>query len=201
MRIIKQGDKFNDWKIINEVSSKNGNRRFLCVNSKGRQRKVMLKHLISGASKGYFLQKKKHGMSKTRIWNIWMGMKARCKIKTIIAYKSYGGRGIKIKKDWFEFEKFYSDMKEGYTDEMTLERIDVNGDYCKENCKWITKGEQTRNTRKTVYINFQGERKKLLDLVDEKKINYNTLYNRIFTYKMPLEKAILTKVRTKKLTH
>lgn len=98
---------------------------------------------------------KKHGMSNTRIYNIWRAMGQRCKNPNNLQYKDYGGRGIKI--EWTSFEDFYRDMYEDYLrhekkhgfKNTTIDRIDNDGNYCKVNCRWATKAEQMMNTRRT----------------------------------------------------
>lgn len=91
----------------------------------------------------------KHGMSATKTYKIWAGMKRRCTNPNEKFYAHYGGRGIKVDEAWSaSFDRFLEDMgecPEGYS----IERIDVNGDYTKNNCKWIPESEQPRNTRKT----------------------------------------------------
>ena len=90
---------------------------------------------------------RKLGMSTTRAYTIWANMKSRCANKNDPAYPNYGGRGIIYDITWGSFEGFWEDMKEGYEDTLTLERVDVNGNYTKSNCTWISKGMQSRNQR------------------------------------------------------
>lgn len=118
-------------------------------------------------------------------------MKQRCNNPNVKAFKNYGGRGIKYAKHWEKFDGFLEDMLTGYKPNLTLERIDVNGNYCKENCTWITKAEQTHNTRKTIFVEYHGSKIKLLELAKMHDMNYCTLYSRLFTYKMPVERALL----------
>lgn len=102
----------------------------------------------------------KHGMCKagqqTRFWKIWAGMKNRCLSSTTPCFHKYGGRGIKVCERWMKFENFYEDMKEGYTDKLTLERKNNNGNYELSNCRWATWMEQQNNKRNSVFIEYGG---------------------------------------------
>ena len=89
-----------------------------------------------------------HGMTKTREWNSWRGMTERCYNPSHKNYGQYGGRGITVCESWHKFENFFRDM--GYRpDKKSLDRINVNGNYCLENCKWSTQREQMLNTRRS----------------------------------------------------
>lgn len=101
----------------------------------------------------------KHGMIKTRLYRIWVNMKSRCYIKSSSRYFSYGLRGIKVCKEWLNFEKFMDwSLKNGYKKELSLDRINVNGDYCPENCRWTTFHQQAVNQRlrKTNKTGYKG---------------------------------------------
>lgn len=87
----------------------------------------------------------KHGMHKSRIYQTWADMKIRCDNPEHKSYAIYGGRGITYDSKWIQFENFLAEMGESYEDHLTLDRIDPNGNYCKENCQWVTKQEQGRN--------------------------------------------------------
>ena len=84
---------------------------------------------------------KKHGMSKTRQYKIWEDMKKRCDNKNSKCYHRYGERGITYDPKWKTFEGFWKDMEDGYSDNLTIDRIDNNGDYTKKNCQWINQQE------------------------------------------------------------
>lgn len=100
-----------------------------------------------------------HGKHGTRLYRIWQAMHARCYIKTNPAFKNYGGRGIAICSEWVkDFQAFYDwSMANGYDDSLTIDRIDVNGNYEPNNCRWATKAEQAVNTRVNRYLTYNGE--------------------------------------------
>lgn len=86
-----------------------------------------------------------HGMSKERIYMLWSAMLSRTRYGG--RYKNHAGRGISVCQSWLDFENFYEDMGENYKDGLELDRIDVNGDYCKENCRWVDRSTQAFNKR------------------------------------------------------
>lgn len=86
--------------------------------------------------------------SNTRIYRTWQDIKRRCLEPTRKSYPNYGGRGIKLQESWKTFRGFWEDMGAEYEEHLTIERLDVNGDYCKSNCCWIEKKYQAKNKRK-----------------------------------------------------
>jgi hypothetical protein len=106
---------------------------------------------------------RKHGLSKHPLYLKWLSMKDRCYNKKCISYKNYGGRGIKVCDKWKNsFIEFYDwSIKNGFLENLTIDRIDVNGDYSEINCRYIQINEQSLNKRNNFFIFFNGEKKTL----------------------------------------
>ena len=128
-----------------------------------------------GCHKNKNLRRFTHRMSGTSVYDSWCHMKTRCDKKRGKDYKNYGGRGITYSKDWEKFENFYRDMGDKPSG-MTLERIDNNGNYCKENCKWATRSEQNNNTRHCKFYTYKGKRYSMKNLAREIQVNYWSLW-------------------------
>ena len=100
----------------------------------------------------------KHGMSNSRLFKIWPGMKARCYNKNVPAYKNYGERGISVCTSWIEsFEEFEKwSFEHGYSDDLEVDRIDNNGPYSPQNCRWVSRKENCRNRRNNYQVEVNG---------------------------------------------
>ena len=124
---------------------------------------------------------KTHGLGYTRLYDIWRTLKGRTLNPKNKHYNDYGGRGITICEEWLDIHNFYNwAMSNGYSDELSIDRIDNDGNYCPENCRWTTKTIQSRNQRiqknnisgfKGVYFNKASKK-----FVARIKINYKTIY-------------------------
>jgi len=123
-------------------------------------------------------EKKRHGMHHTNIHNVWTGIKQRCFNKNSPAYKDYGGRGITVCDEWLNFGGFYKDMREGHKKGLMIDRVDNSGNYEKSNCKWVTRAEQNRNTRRNIFIEWEGKKYVAFDLANKLGINNDTLLYR-----------------------
>lgn len=144
-----------------------------------------------------------HGMKNTRLYKIWSGMKDRCLNEHSHNYSRYGGRGINICQEWIDnFIYFYNwAMENGYADDLSIDRIDVNGNYEPNNCRWVVSEVQNYNKTITVKIKINGEYKTLKDIEKEYGIPLSTLrgrYKRFSNGKISLDE-FLSKKRIVKL--
>ena len=158
------GQKFNMWTVLSFDSIKNGKAYWLCKCECGTTKVVCGTSLTKntrpskscGCLRSTTRHSIKHGFKGTRFYNIWNTMKQRCFNKNKDNYMYYGGRGISVCDNWLDFINFKNDMYESYIihldifDEKntTIDRIDFNKNYCKENCKWSTLSEQNKNKRR-----------------------------------------------------
>lgn len=133
--------------------------------------------------------KPKHGLSKTKLYSVWCSMKSRCHNPTDAAYHYYGGRGIIVCERWREdVQNFFEDMgfaPEGYT----LDRINNDGNYCPENCEWVSRKHQMNNRRCNRFITFDGVRKTAMQWSQDLGIPHQTIYARI-DLGWPVEKVL-----------
>lgn len=94
---------------------------------------------------------------KHRLYSTWKSMRSRCNNPNVDMYRYYGGKGIQVCDEWAEFWVFVDDMYPSFIEGLTLDRIDNNKGYCKENCKWSTKFEQATNQGKSLKLMYLGE--------------------------------------------
>lgn len=123
----------------------------------------------------------KHGFYGTRLYEIWRAMKKRCYLKTHVQYDNYGGRGIVVCDEWKDNSKNFFNwaMENGYRDDLTIDRIDVNSNYEPSNCRWVDWKTQNRNTRKNHFITYNGETHCLTEWGEIVGIDPRTLHERI----------------------
>jgi hypothetical protein len=120
-----------------------------------------------------------HGMSKTNTYSTWSGMKARCFNTKNKFFHYYGGRGITVCDRWLDFVNFVADMGEKPSKEYSLDRIDNDGNYSPENCRWATKTEQMNNRRINRRLSFNGENLTISEWCKKIGVATQTIYNRI----------------------
>ena len=137
-----------------------------------------------------------HGMSKTRLYREWAGIIYRCTNPKCSSYNRYGAKGVTFCKEWRKFEPFAEwALSHGYTDDLTIDRINTSKGYEPNNCRWVTVREQNNNTSKTVWLTHNDETLPISYWADKTGIKKHTLYDRIFRYGWSIEKALTTPVR------
>lgn len=143
---------------------------------------------------------RKHGKSSSRLYSIWKGMIGRTERESQIKYCDYGGRNIKICEQWRgDFQNFNNwAISHGYQEGLTIDRIDTNGDYCPENCRWITMKEQNNNKRNNVMVEYKGEVLTLAQWGEKLGIKRDTLKARLHKLGWSVEKTFETPVRKRK---
>jgi hypothetical protein len=139
-----------------------------------------------------------HGLRHTRQYWVWNAMKNRCDNNKNKAYKYYGGKWITYDKKWNTFEWFWEDMNKWFWDNMSIDRIDGNWNYCKENCRWSTKVEQCKNKSNTLFVEHNWEKKCLQDWIILLWVNRQTIQSRIYKQWYSPEEALFTKINSRK---
>jgi hypothetical protein len=136
----------------------------------------------------------KHGDAagkKTAEYSVWEGLRKRCRNENDSHFHMYGGRGIEVCSRWDDFANFLSDMGRRPSGAHSIERIDTNGNYEPENCRWATTVEQANNTRRNVYVTINGQHMSLADACGGSKTSfYQTVYSRHVRLGWPIERAL-----------
>lgn len=138
--------------VVEQLASlqhKHGKRRlWKCLCDCGQTSKVPTTHLTTGHTKSCgCMERKTHDMSHSKPYKVWNNMKNRCSNPNVPRYKDWGGRGITYDPRWESFSSFWEDMKEGYMEGLSIDRIDNDKSYYKENCRWATRTDQQNNKR------------------------------------------------------
>lgn len=135
-----------------------------------------------------------HNQRHTRLYEVWKTMKQRCGNPNNSSYKNYGARGICVCDEWKDsFQNFYDwSMKNGYCIGLTIDRINNNGNYCPENCRWTDRVTQANNSRWNKYITINGQTHSLADWCRIYKMPYMVVSNRAFRYGWDIVKALET---------
>lgn len=119
----------------------------------------------------------KHGHSSERTHVIWRMLVNRCSNPNATNYKDYGGRGITVCPEWLDYEKFLSDMGPA-PEGLTIERLDNDKGYSKDNCVWATAQQQGRNRRSSVMLTYQGRTQSMVAWAEELAISYSAVKQR-----------------------
>ena len=196
------GKKFGRLTVIKYEDTANNVSRWRCLCGCGKETVVYGCHIRSGHTRSCVCLSlevsTKHGMEGTLIYRIWGGMKSRCLDETNKNYHRYGGRGILVCDRWLKFENFFADMGNKPVG-LQLDRIDNDGPYSPENCRWATVKEQANNRRSNRWINFMGMRKTITQWSEYIGISLNVLNARINQRGWSAERAFTEPVRKRVL--
>lgn len=178
------GKRFGKWTVIAETAKhpSRSNAHWICRCECGTEKTLNGSNLTrsQNPSRSCFpCSQRQHGMEGTPEYVVWQKMKQRCYNPNCKDFPRYGQRGITVSNDWMQFSAFFSDMGKRPSPKHTLERKDNDLGYSKENCKWATWAEQSRNKRSNRLITAFGKTQCLADWAIESELRYKTLQSRI----------------------
>lgn len=200
------GQRFGRLVVLGKNGKQKDKTYWDCICDCGKITKVETSKLKSGHTKscGCYMRERakeaniKHGMFGTKLYNTYCRMKQRCYDKNYPKYKNYGFRGIGICEQWLGkdgFINFYNwAMDNGFNENLSIERIDVNGNYEPDNCKWITMAEQAKNKTTTIKVKYKNNFLTLIELCEKLNLNYKTIWSRIHNG-WDIDKAITQPIR------
>lgn len=199
------GQKFGRLTVIKRAeNSKTKQTRWLCKCDCGKTKIILSNSLKSGKTiscgclHNDLLKQRlsKHQKTKTRLYKVWLRMKARCYNAKVKEYNLYGGRGIEVCNEWKNnYMSFYNwALSNGYDEnakykECTIDRIDVNGNYEPSNCRWVNSTIQSKNKRINFLVTYKNETHCLKDWSEILNINYSVLHKRLKYLKWSVEKS------------
>jgi len=200
MAISMVGNQYGKLKVVKEAGKNKRGYLFECLCECGNTAIYPGKDLRSGNNKSCGCIHKKHGQSHSVIYSAWANMKRRCNDPSNKSYANYGGRGISYDPYWEEFNNFYEDMKETFEEHLSLDRIDVNGNYSKSNCRWTDKETQSNNTTTNRFITYKGETLTVAKMARKYGIT-EELFKTRFNSGWSVESAIETPLRFERITY
>lgn len=175
-------EKFGRWVVLSQGPKKNTHYSWVCKCECGTTREVLGIHLKNGKTKSCGCLKIEnnvkrlttHGKSKFEEYSVWNRIINRCTNPNSPDWENYGGRGIKVSDDWrHNFELFFLDMGKRPSKNHSIDRINNDGNYEKENCRWSTPKEQARNTRRNTIVNLNDKKMSLAEAAEILNLNYN----------------------------
>ena len=179
------GQRFGSLFVVSRATDTGGGKKpvvkWECLCDCGKKVAVKSDCLLSGHTKSCGCQKIKHGYSnKERLYDTWKNMRRRCTNPKNKRWAQYGGRGIMVCPEWNEYSNFRSwAMSNGYRDDLTIDRIDVNGNYCPSNCRWADDKTQANNNSRNRFFNHNGEKVTMSQLADRLGVSYSALQHHI----------------------
>lgn len=199
-----EGQRFGHWLVVCRAeNNKQGKRRWHCICDCGRRRSVDSYGLLHGGTKGCISCRRRDfwrnkprekSLEDSPLYCVWEGIKQRCHNPNAHAYEIYGGRGIKVCERWQNSRNFIADMSPRPPG-TELDRIDNDGSYSPENCRWATKKENNRNRRDNRMLTFRGETKPLVVWAEELGLTYGALSVRLSRLGWSVERALTTPVK------
>ena len=189
------GQKFNRLTVLEELD---GN-KVLCRCECGNEIISGRGNVRSGHTKSCGCYKEevskitsfKHGMSRSPVFRSWAHMMERCTNKNCADYKNYGGRGIAVCDEWQDSTIFIEwAFSHGYKEGLTIDRINVDGDYTPNNCRWVTRSDQNKNRRSTILLTYNGKTQCAKDWAREYGVKYETFLRRL-RRGVPIEQALI----------
>lgn len=203
MRLIDlTGQRFGRLTVVERGESLSGHTRWKCVCDCGNECLVHATSLKSGNTTSCGCYKTENAKAlysgvrqkDKRLYGVWNGIKQRCYNKNHKSYKDYGGRGITMDAEWVNnYEAFYNwAMRSGYARGMEIDRIDNDGSYCEENCRWVPRSMQANNKRNVRLYTIDGVAKSLPQWCKEYGADYEVVYQRVRKLGWPIEDALNT---------
>ncbi len=195
VKVDLTGQRFSKLLVVSyRGHDSHGNAYWNCLCDCGQTTIVRSSHLVSGSTVSCGCHRREragrigrssagvpltHGLTYAPEYTVWASMIQRCTNPNENAYRDYGGRGIAVCERWLKFEHFYADMGPRPSPKHMIDRINTNGNYEPGNCRWVTRKEQNRNKRNTLWIEYRGERKTLADWADSLNVSWDLLWNRL----------------------
>jgi len=198
------GKVFGKLTVISKHSTIKRCTRWKCKCECGNEAIVLGESLKSGATKSCGCYRKEitkikattHGLSKDKLYDIWCDMKRRCYNPKNKRYENYGGRNIKVCEEWHEFKPFYDwALNNGYIEGLTIDRINNNGDYEPDNCRWATAIVQMNNTTRNHFVEFKGQIKTISQWSKITGISQDVIKDRLTKLGWSAERALTVPVR------
>jgi len=204
IRVDLTGQRFGRLTVLGIASynKETYTRKWSCLCDCGKTTEVDGRHLRNGHTQSCgCLGREKvlasittHGKRHTRLYRTWFSMRQRCRNKNCKDYPRYGGRGITVCESWNnDFTVFETwALANGYTDNLSIDRIDVNGNYEPSNCRWADRKTQSNNTRRNIFITINEETHTVTQWEEIKGIKHGTIFARLY-YGWKPEDAVLGK--------
>jgi hypothetical protein len=195
------GKTFSRLTVLSRTNNDlHGNAQWLCLCECGKEAVVSGTRLIRGIIKSCGCLRREnciersttHGQKKTRLYRIWLNMKNRCNNQKHVR-EDYRGRGISVCPEWNDdFRSFFNwSIANGYDDTKSIDRIDVNGNYCPKNCRWADRLTQANNTRRSLFLEIRQTKKTLAEWTKITGLNYQSLISKMKRGKIDEVKAMI----------